>query len=79
MGDSIGSLISFVSLILLLSLVSTFLTQSTSSMMRLRGRNLYRGLRETFRLAKEPDTTPRSPGAIARRATVSTGCGLALF
>ena len=61
MGYSIEVLLAFVSVILLLSLVSTFLVQSTSSVMRLRGRNLYRGLREIFRLATKPRSSEPAP------------------
>ena len=51
MLDTLGTLIGFVTVVLLLSLVSTSLVQMTSSMLRLRGRNLFRGLDRVLQAA----------------------------
>lgn len=53
MLDMLGILIGFVTVILLLSLVSTSLVQMTSSMLRLRGRNLFRSLERILLTAGE--------------------------
>lgn len=51
MLDMLGSLIGFVTVVFLLSLVSTSLVQMTSSMLRLRGRNLFRSLERVVQTA----------------------------
>lgn len=51
MLDMIGILIAFVTVVLLLSVVATTLVQMTSSVVRLRGRNLFRALDRLFQSA----------------------------
>jgi PAS domain-containing protein len=46
MLESLDTLIGFVTVVLTLSLISTALVQATASIGRIRGRNLYRGVRE---------------------------------
>lgn len=53
MLDALGILIGFVTVILVLSVVSTALVQMTSSLLRLRGRNLFRGLERVLLTAAE--------------------------
>ena len=48
MLETLGILIGFVTVVLLLSVVSTSLVQMTSSVLRLRGRNMFRGLEMLF-------------------------------
>lgn len=58
MLDALGILIGFVSVILILSLVTTSLVQASSSLLRLRGRNLSRGLAILLDAAKPAGGTP---------------------
>ena len=53
MLDAVGILIGLVTVILVLSIVSTSLVQMTSSLLRLRGRNLFRGVERLLLAAAE--------------------------
>ena len=53
MLDMLGILIGFVTVVLLLSVVATSLVQMTSSILRLRGRNIYRALDHVLQTASD--------------------------
>jgi hypothetical protein len=77
MLDALGILIGFVTAILVLSIVSTTLVQATSSILRLRGRNLYRGLERVLFTAAEAcnvETGPLEEGKMDSKELVEKVC-----
>lgn len=63
--DMLGALVGFTALILLLSLVVTALVQASQSVLRLRGRNLFAGLRSLLETALLAENSQRKQDNLA--------------